>query len=212
MSKVRPHLNSIVDLWSLGAVYSDFLAWSIGGGECQERYRIKRKDAITKLPQIREAGFDACFHDGETILPAVEDFHQEVLKHKVDGDFISPCMSEFILKFMMVESAPRLMAMQAKSRAIKMINDAKSGLTTKRPRTPPIPRPVSNRLSFYSGERKVSVYEVYEALKTKSKWKNFRRHKSQPSDVGMSLPGMQHARNQINRHGGRDQVCAATSH
>ncbi|KAG5789539.1 hypothetical protein H9Q69_011400 [Fusarium xylarioides] len=123
-----------------------------------------------------------------------------------DGDFISRCMSEFILEFMMVEAPRRLMAMQAKGQAKHMIDTAKSGLTVRRPITPePIP-PVSNRVSTYSGESKVSVWEVYEALKAKSKWKHFRRHKSQPSDVGMSLPGMRHARNQINRHGGRDQI------
>ncbi|KAH7215358.1 hypothetical protein DER44DRAFT_855670 [Fusarium oxysporum] len=190
MSEVRPHLNPVADLWSLGAVYSDFLAWSIGGGKCQERYRTKRKDAIAKLSHITEAGFDACFHDGDKRLPAVEDFHKGVLKDKVDGDFVSPCMSQFILEFMMVEPRVRLMAMQAKGRAINMINAAKSGPTLQRPTTPEIIHPVRNRPSSYSHERK----------------KQFRRHRSHPSDVGMSLPGMQNARNQINRHGGRDQI------
>ncbi|KAG5768528.1 hypothetical protein H9Q72_003994 [Fusarium xylarioides] len=206
MRELRPHLNPVADLWSLGAVYSDFLAWSIGGSERQEAYRIERKDAIEKLTYIAEAGFDACFHDGRQILLAVKNFHAKILKDIVDGDFISRCMSEFILEFMMVEAPRRLMAMQAKGQAKHMIDTAKSGLTVRRPITPePIP-PVSNRVSTYSGESKVSVWEVYEALKAKSKWKHFRRHKSQPSDVGMSLPGMLHARNQINRHGGRDQI------
>ncbi|KNB20341.1 serine/threonine protein kinase [Fusarium oxysporum f. sp. lycopersici 4287] len=207
MSEVRPHLNSVADLWSLGAVYSDFLAWSIGGGERQESYRTKRKNAIAKLSHITEAGFDACFHDGDKRLPAVEDFHKGVLKDKVDGDFVSPCMSQFILEFMMVEPRVRLMAMQAKGRAINMINAAKSGPTLQRPTTPEIIHPVRNRPSSYSHERKVSVCEVYEALMNKrSSWKQFRRYRSHPSDVGMSLPGMQNARNQINRHGGRDQI------
>ncbi|KAI1008357.1 hypothetical protein LB504_001269 [Fusarium proliferatum] len=206
MSEVRPHLNTTIDLWSLGAVYSDFLVWSIGGGECQERYRKKRKDVIAKLTHITEAGFDACFHDGHKVLPAVEDFHRRVLNDKVDGDFISTCMSGFILEFMLVESQARLSAMQAKSRAIKMINDAKSGSTTKRPTTPVIVPAVRNRLSSYPGERKVCVWEVYQALDKKSNWKPLWRHRSQPSDAGMSLPGMQNARNQINRYGGRDQI------
>ncbi|PNP86647.1 hypothetical protein FNYG_00037 [Fusarium nygamai] len=206
--EVRPHLNSVVDLWSLGAVYSDFLVWSIGGSECQERYRIKRKDAIAKLPEIAEAGFDACFHDGRKVLPAVQGFHTEILKDIVGGDSISRCMSKFILKYLLVEAPRRLMAMQAKAQAINMIDDAsrKSGPTPQRSITPETPPPVSNRLSVYNGERKVSVLEVYEALKTKRKWKQFMRHKSQPSDAGMSLPGMQNARNQIDRHGGRDQI------
>ncbi|KAF5713745.1 serine threonine kinase [Fusarium globosum] len=204
--EIRPRLDPIADLWSLGAVYSDFLAWSIGGRECQERYRMKRQDAITKLPRILGASFNACFHDGRKILPEVGEFHEGILRDKVDGDLVSACMSEFILKFMMVEPASRLMAMEAKFHAIKMINDAKSGSMTKQPTTPVIPHPVSSRLSSYSDERKVSVWEVYETLKTKSKWKIFMRPQSQPSDVGMSLPGMQNARNQINRHGGRYQV------
>ncbi|QGI85876.1 uncharacterized protein FFB20_10578 [Fusarium fujikuroi] len=205
MSEIRPHLNPVADLWSLGAVYSDFLAWSIGGDECRERYRVKRKDAIAKLSYVTEAGFDACFHDGRKILPAVKDFHTEVLKDKVGGDFISPCISKFILKYMMVEESMRLMAMQAKARAIYMI-DKKSGPPLQRSITPEDIYPVRNRMSSYSGERKVPVWEVYEALKTKRNWTNFRRHQSQRSDAGMNLPGMQNARNQINRHGGRDQI------
>lgn len=211
MSKLRPHLNPLADLWSLGAVYSDFLVWSIGGGECQESYRKKRKDAIAKLSHMTEAGFDACFHDWKKRLPAVEDFHKEVLKDKVDGDFVSPCMSQFILKFMMVEPRSRLMAMQAMAHATSMIDAARLG-PTQRPTTPEIIHPVINRPSSYNYGRKVSVLEVYEALKKKSNWKHFKRHRSQPSDVGMNLPGMQSARNKINLHGGRDQVCATTSH
>lgn len=211
MSELRPHLNPLADLWSLGAVYSDFLVWSIGGGECQESFRKKRKDAIAKLSHMTEAGFDACFHDGEKRLPAVEDFHKWVLKDKVDRDFISPCMSQFILEFMMVEPQSRLLATQAKGRAIRMIDAAKLGYS-QRPTTPEIRHHVINRPMSYNRETKVSVLEVYEALKKKPNWKPFKRHRSQPSDVGMNLPGMQSARNQINLFGGRDQVRAATSH
>ncbi|KAF5716911.1 serine threonine kinase [Fusarium mundagurra] len=138
--------NRMYYLWSLGAVYSDFLAWSIGGSERQERYRIERKDAIAKLSYIAEAGFDACFHDGRQILPAVKTFHAKILKDRVDGDFISPCMSEFILEFMMVEATRRLMAMQAKGQAKHMIDKAKSGPPLQRSRTPEIIPPVSNRI------------------------------------------------------------------
>ncbi|KAF5641654.1 acriflavine sensitivity control ACR-2 [Fusarium sp. NRRL 52700] len=138
MSELRPHVNPIADLWSLGAVYSDFLAWSIGGVDRQERYRKKRQDAIAKLTHITAAGFDACFHNGRSILPAVTDFHAEVLEDRVHEDFISPCMSKLILEYMLVEAPRRLVPMQVKAQANYIIDTAKSGPMTKRPTTPVI--------------------------------------------------------------------------
>ncbi|KAF4454846.1 serine/threonine protein kinase [Fusarium austroafricanum] len=207
-SEARPHVNSLVDLWSLGAVYSDFLAWSIGGPDSRERYRKKRRDAIAKLSHITERGVVACFHDGNKRLPAVEVFHNEILKETKHGDFVSPCMSKFILTFMMVESRERLSALVAKGQAIKEIDEARSGRKPQRPSTPNTgcPTAFQKRPFSFGGERKVSVAEVYEELKKKRNWISFRTHRNQPSEAGMHLPGMQRARNQIDLHGGRDQI------
>jgi hypothetical protein len=210
-----------VDLWSLGAVFSDFLVWSIGGPQYREEYRKMRNKAISKLPHVTERGFDACFHDGIERLPAVDDFHKRVLKVKRQGDFVSLAMSDLILKFMMVEPELRLLARQGKGHAVKMIEDAQAGSNPKRAKTPDTvnstitkgqiqPNLPGQRVSYFGG-RKVSVEEVYEELKRKSSWKFFKKHRSQPSEAGMSLPGMQGARNKINLHGGRDQAGVLSS-
>ncbi|UZP34395.1 hypothetical protein NXS19_002211 [Fusarium pseudograminearum] len=134
-SQARPRLSSLTDLWSIGAVFSDFLVWSIGGNGFREDYRIRRRDAIAELPYFKDRGWSACFHDTFKRLPAVDSFHEETLRHKRAGDLVSPRMSEFILKFMMVEPKVRLLAGQAEGSAKKIIEEAQQ---SPRPGTPEI--------------------------------------------------------------------------
>ncbi|KAM0233366.1 hypothetical protein ACHAPO_007060 [Fusarium lateritium] len=223
-SEARPRLNSVADLWSLGAVFSDFLVWSIGGNDARDQYLKKRRAAVAKLHHVRQHGFDACFHDVIDRLPEVDSFHEEILQRKKPEDFLSPCMSNFILDFMMIKPEARLLPIQAKVRAEKMIEDAQRSPELQRTRTPdvlpisssnkaqighlgrqPINSSFKSRNTFICGDRKVGVMEVYDEIRSKKSITSiFKR--GQPSEAGMELPGMQTARNKVNARNGRDQI------
>ncbi|CAG1976420.1 unnamed protein product [Fusarium graminearum] len=222
-SEARPRLSSLTDLWSIGAVFSEFLVWSIGGNGLREEYRKRRKDAIAKLPNVQDRGSCACFHDTLKRLPAVDSFHGEILKLRRAGDVFSPHMSDFILSFLMVEPNVRLLAGQANGRAKKMIEDAQQSPKPQRPGTPEDIHPANspkqaqmrriygqstNHFSqrgytFSIGETKVTVQDVYNEIKNKTNWR-LKRDKS--SQAGMKLSGMQRARNKVNALSGREQI------
>ncbi|RSM14862.1 hypothetical protein CEP52_001058 [Fusarium oligoseptatum] len=122
-SEVRPEVTTSVDVWALGAVYSDALVWSIAGEPGREAYRVKRKEAIAELNRFKAAGFEACFHNGEDKLDAVSEFHQETLQNKRESDPISCLMSDFILNDMLRVADSRLIPQTLKSRADEMMNN-----------------------------------------------------------------------------------------
>ncbi|KAF4460055.1 serine threonine kinase [Fusarium albosuccineum] len=224
-SEKRPHVNSLADLWAIGAVYSDVLIWSIGGENKRKEYRQKRKNAIAELDHLNESGFDACFHDGINRLPVVDEFHKDVLDDRSRRDFLSPCMSQFILEFMLTDIRYRFQADTAKLHAERKINEARLGCAGPRPGTPvinptsqsepqfpPRPGPANHSVTPFNSGDHVSVDKVYAKLEEKGRklpltlplpWK---RHRSRQSDTGMELSGMQDARALISTQGGRDQI------
>ncbi|KAF9773688.1 hypothetical protein IL306_008447 [Fusarium sp. DS 682] len=98
------------DVWSMGALFSDVLVWTITGEHGREKYRLRREKEIERYLHLRSAGFDCCFHDSERRLKAVDDQHNEVLQYKRGIDTLSPRISELILDHMLVGSRDRLEA------------------------------------------------------------------------------------------------------
>ncbi|KAJ3526325.1 hypothetical protein NM208_g11246 [Fusarium decemcellulare] len=119
----RPQVSSRVDIWALGAVFSDVFVWSIAGESGREEYRCRRKEAIARLLHIEANGFDACFHDGQKRLKAVEEFHTYILQHKRASDPLSSCISQIILEDMLTDHDRRLTAIQTKYRADERIKE-----------------------------------------------------------------------------------------
>ncbi|KAK7598514.1 hypothetical protein V3481_000140 [Fusarium oxysporum f. sp. vasinfectum] len=122
--RAKTEISTACDIWSLGAVFSDVLVWSIAGESSREDYRLERQKEISNKPHLRAAKHDACFHDGTSRLAAVHEFHNYVLQNKRGTDHISPYMSQLIIESMLTERLRRLNPMQAKLRAdehIKMV-------------------------------------------------------------------------------------------
>ncbi|KAF4982069.1 hypothetical protein FDECE_17584 [Fusarium decemcellulare] len=143
--RVRPHVSAQVDIWALGAVLSDVFVWSIAGETGREDYRRKRKDAIANLPHIEAKGFDACFHDGEDRLKAVDEYHAYILQHRRASDPLSPCISQIVLDGMLTDHRSRLTAIQTKFRADKKIKEIQQELLAgssnlRRESNPSLPR------------------------------------------------------------------------
>ncbi|KAF5713092.1 serine threonine kinase [Fusarium mundagurra] len=93
-----------VDIWSLGAVFSDCLVWLISGEADRERYRGRR------MMELLDP--DPCYHDGVKRLQAVDEFHELAILHKKDDDLITPFMSRTILLKMLAPTRERCTAME----------------------------------------------------------------------------------------------------
>ncbi|KAG5812755.1 hypothetical protein H9Q74_004112 [Fusarium xylarioides] len=115
--RFRPAISPATDVWSLGAVFSDVLIWTVAGEAGREQYRRRRHVEIAGLPHLTGAGFDCCFHDGEKPLKAIQEVHDDALLHKRGSDDISPFISKLILRNMLIGHQGRLNAMQIKLRA-----------------------------------------------------------------------------------------------
>lgn len=111
----------------MGAVFSDALVWSICGEGGREKYRLRRQAEIASLPHFKERGIDACFHNTEGRLKAVDEFHRFALDNRRIRDNVSEYMSNLILDFMLVDQTERLTAMQIKTRADKWLKGIQYG-------------------------------------------------------------------------------------
>ncbi|KAM6509941.1 hypothetical protein FALCPG4_017577 [Fusarium falciforme] len=136
-SVVRPTVTNTVDVWALGAVYSDVLVWSIDGPPGRDRYWECRREAIEPLGHIKARGMEACFHDGEDVLDAVKAFHAEVLERKRGNDCMSEEMSKFILNDMLRDESTRVTLNPLVGRARQAFNLGRSSIdSSQSPRSP----------------------------------------------------------------------------
>ncbi|CCT63239.1 uncharacterized protein FFUJ_00135 [Fusarium fujikuroi IMI 58289] len=125
--RARIEISPACDIWSLGAVFSDVLIWSIMGESGRENYRLKRQEEISNEPHLRASKHDACFHNGTSRLTAVDKFHDYALQGKRETDHISPHISQLIIEYMLTDPLQRLNPMQVKLRADKMIKMVLNG-------------------------------------------------------------------------------------
>ncbi|KAF4340252.1 serine threonine kinase [Fusarium beomiforme] len=135
-NRAKTEISTASDIWSLGAVFSDVLVWSIAGEDGREDYRQARKKEISNKPHLRAKDYDACFHDGTSRLATIQEFHNDVLQNKRDSDHISPYMSDLIIEFMLTDRLQRLNAMQIKLRADEKIKRVSNGSWEEIPRSP----------------------------------------------------------------------------
>jgi hypothetical protein len=92
------------DIWSLGAVFSDCLVWSISGEAGRERYFNRR--------MIELIDHNPCYHDGVKRLRVVDECHELALLHKNDDDLMTIFMSRIILFKMLAPAGERWTALQ----------------------------------------------------------------------------------------------------
>ncbi|KAL9574011.1 hypothetical protein ACKAV7_001787 [Fusarium commune] len=138
--RVRTAISPAADIWSLGAVFSDVLIWTVAGEAGREKYRHSRHKEIAGQSHLSGAGYDCCFHDGEQRLKAVQEVHGDFLLHKRGSDTISPFVSTLILDNMLIGHLGRLTAMQIRLRAKKGLDENLAIQTA--------PKPSSNDMSF----------------------------------------------------------------
>ncbi|KAH8889148.1 hypothetical protein GQ53DRAFT_843190 [Thozetella sp. PMI_491] len=97
---LRPVLGQS-DVWSFGGVASEALIWSILGERERCRYQDMRSEE-NSCGVLTGGLHEGCFHDGECLLPIVEQMHSNALQSKFPNDNISVAVSELIITKMLV--------------------------------------------------------------------------------------------------------------
>jgi len=97
-----PRISPTVDVWALGAVFSDALIWSFLGEDGRETYRKQRFEEIKSgSHELSAKGYDSCFHNGYDRLEAVSTMHDHALKKRLAEDWVSVEVSKLILHNML---------------------------------------------------------------------------------------------------------------
>ncbi|KAK7928085.1 hypothetical protein PG985_005083 [Apiospora marii] len=109
-----------LDIWGMGCVFSEMASWMVGGPPERMRYRLLRKEKTTK--ELEDAGYSACFHDGEAPLPLVKDYHSTTLLQSYRiGDSKSFQIGQMVFKHMLLKDPDsRMTARQLCSRVASL--------------------------------------------------------------------------------------------
>ncbi|KAI1390035.1 kinase-like domain-containing protein [Hypoxylon trugodes] len=104
------------DIWSIGAVFSETLVWSLRGEAGINQYWEKRCEQ-TKDTRLDAAGYGACFHDATARLKAVDQMHQVCIRDPEQGaDEIFHQVDDIVLNHMLQPESNRLDAHQLLNR------------------------------------------------------------------------------------------------
>lgn len=79
----------LIDIWSLGSIFSEAIVWTILGVSGVSQYRELRRVETGRIANFNETEYSGCFHDGTKILPAVSKMHKEVKNRRLDEDYIT---------------------------------------------------------------------------------------------------------------------------
>ncbi|KAF2230731.1 kinase-like protein [Viridothelium virens] len=74
-TKTPRTISNKVDIWSVGAIFSEAMEWLVHGYKGLERYRHQRSQEHSDMRDFRDPG---CFHNGTALLSSVMAIHEEI--------------------------------------------------------------------------------------------------------------------------------------
>ncbi len=149
---VKSRIECTVDVWALGAVFSEALLWTIYGERGRETYRLARAAAILQTP-LAKSGYDAAFHNGADRLEVVDATHFSALQNKRVSDTVSPKMSQVILEYMLRRQGKgRLRANDTAVQATNKLNEARNLKSEPHVESPPTPPSTISRGTWSRSE------------------------------------------------------------
>lgn len=130
-------VTSRSDIFSLGAVWSEFAAWTVFGYEGVLDYRQKRAQEHKSQPGHVNTGHEGCFHDRSRALQAVKNMLSEARRNACGaGHTVTEDIIELIQHYMLCpDPKERLEAPQLYEKFVFIIREAREG-RSKSPMTP----------------------------------------------------------------------------
>ena len=149
-----------MDIWSLGAVFSEAAVWLVTSYQSVKWYRKDRREAPKNIRGIQESD---CFHDGEKMLETVHDWHMRLNERLRKEDFITGEVLRMI-KCMLHDETSRAKTKTFWTWSQQILSDAKENLEKRKsgndPVTPTKPRPSESSISSQSTSPMLSQRDV----------------------------------------------------
>ena len=92
------------DIWSLGCVFVEAALWTVCGERGREEFRKARESATSKIKDLQDAGYSACFHDGSRRLSAIDDTVKKFLGRRRIFDDLTGPLTQVVLDHMLIPS------------------------------------------------------------------------------------------------------------
>ncbi|KAL9082442.1 MAG: hypothetical protein Q9165_008894 [Trypethelium subeluteriae] len=140
-TKTPRKISNKVDIWSVGAIFSEAIEWSVHGYNGLERYRQQRSQEHSHIHDFRDTG---CFHDGNALLSTVGSIHEGVrydlrLSDTItDGSDGVPGILSITEEMLGWDSSERPEAAGASKRIQNMISASRTNLDRRLAARPPI--------------------------------------------------------------------------
>jgi hypothetical protein len=172
-----------VDVWSLGAVFSEAAVWLVENFEGVDEYRRARRAATREYPSFEDSD---CFHDGEKMLDVVRQWHRRLPEKFRSYDVItSPVLT--MVEDMLMDAPSRANTNFFWRKSQNLLREARSNLAEKQdsktsstPKKLP-PPPVASQSSTSSSPTSTISEEVspmYESMDDRQR--GFSRYSAAP--------------------------------
>lgn len=149
--RIRFPVPQVVDIWSLGCVFSEAAVWLVYGKDFLPEYRRRRGNETAKIYGFRDGD---CFHNGYEVLTTVTQIHKDLTDDIRLCDHVTRATLEMVAKEMLRDADYRSSAKCLIGRTKDMLRDAETKLESHAgscsvsgfivqspPRTPPEPPP-----------------------------------------------------------------------
>ncbi|KAL9035601.1 MAG: hypothetical protein Q9214_006502, partial [Letrouitia sp. 1 TL-2023] len=97
-------VESKVDVWSLGCIFSEVATWIIHDWRRVLEYRRQRK---TQAAEKLGCDTGEIFHDAQSVLPAIKECHIDIVKSKRHDDVITEKVLQDLVEKMLVQEGQR---------------------------------------------------------------------------------------------------------
>ena len=122
----RLDVDSSIDIWSLGCVFSEAASWVVSGIAGLQRYRFQREEETKCLRDFKDGN---SFHNGERILKAVESMHINLREDIRSSDHVTDAVWNTMVEEMLdVSDRPNTRQLLKKSGRI--LRDAEEKLNS----------------------------------------------------------------------------------
>ncbi|KAF2644780.1 kinase-like protein [Massarina eburnea CBS 473.64] len=115
-----------IDIWSYGCVLSEAATWVVLGPPGRSDYEQLRKEEIKReSPDLIPSGYGDCFHNGMSVLSAVNTMHKRLLERRRVSDLIIQGVTELIDILLWTDPRERYTATQLYKIAKRLVGSAK---------------------------------------------------------------------------------------
>ena len=106
IARTKVEVKPRVDIWSLGAIYSEAAVWVVLGKAGLTKYRNQRQQEVVGKDTAQDG---RPFHDGQNTLTTVEQMHERLLVEEGEvrpGDYVTKHVLKDLVYSMLVDDPP----------------------------------------------------------------------------------------------------------